>query len=89
MTATAMRNELKTYIDSIPYDGLVCVKPILSLLATEGTSTRLERDGYAIEGDLTVEETAVLNEGLKERAAHPEKYIEWVPHSQVSKERGL
>lgn len=83
MTATAMRSELKTYIDTIPYDSLVCVKPILSLLATGASPTRLVRDGYAIESDLTDEETDILKAGLKEYAEHPENFTEWKPHSEV------
>lgn len=80
MTAAAIRNELKTYIDLIPYDSLVCVKPILSLLAAGNTPTRLVRDGYVIESDLTAEETAILKAGLKEYSEHPENYTEWKRH---------
>lgn len=83
MTVTAMRDELKECIDSMPYDSLVCVKPILFLLATGNTSTRLVRDGYTIESDLTKEETAVIKAGLQERTEHPENYTEWKPHNKI------
>lgn len=81
MTVTTMRDELKECIDSMPYGILVCVKPILFLLAAGDTSTRFVRDGYTIESDLTEEETAVIKAGLQERAEHPENYTEWKPHS--------
>jgi hypothetical protein len=56
---SALRQELKNYIDSIPERNLEAVKPILSLLATD-----YDPD-FILEDDLTPEEEAIIEEGRK------------------------
>ncbi|MDR1400243.1 MAG: hypothetical protein LBJ41_10005 [Treponema sp.] len=73
MNATAIRGELKDYIDAIPDGNLEMVRPILSFLARTASAD----EPLVIETDLTDEERAVIKEGRRERAEHPENFIPW------------
>ena len=71
MNTTAVRRELKCYIDAIPESNLEIIRPMLSFLAGNQTKT------LVIETDLTVEEKAVIKAGRNERKEHPENFTPW------------
>ena len=66
MTATILRKEIHSMIDTIPDRSLAALKPLLSVLA---------EPLYTIETDLTEEEIAIIEEGRKEFKEHPENFI--------------
>ena len=72
-TATAVRRELKSYIDAIPENNLEIVRPMLSFLA----GTYPANESIVIETNLTVKEKAVVRAGRKERKEHPENFVPW------------
>jgi hypothetical protein len=67
--ATAIRQELKSFIDVIPDHSLYALKPLLSVLA--------ETESLVIETDLTDEEIALIDEGRRNRKEHPENFTPW------------
>jgi hypothetical protein len=73
MNTTAIRRELKRYIDAIPESNLEIVRPMLSFLAGNQAVNKT----LAIETDLTAEEKAVIKAGRKERKEHPENFTPW------------
>jgi hypothetical protein len=73
MNATAIRRELKRYIDAIPESNLEIVRPMLSFLAGNQANEPL-----VVETNLTAEEKAVVKAGRKERKEHPENFTPWV-----------
>jgi hypothetical protein len=72
MNATAIRRELKRYIDAIPESNLEIVRPMLSFLAGKQT-----KEPLVIETNLTADEKAVVKAGRKERKEHPENFTPW------------
>jgi hypothetical protein len=72
-TATAIRGELKDYIDAIPDGNLEMVRPILSFLA----KTPAPDNPLIIETDLTDEEKAIIEVGRKERIERPGTFTPW------------
>ena len=74
MNATAVRRELKRYIDVIPENNLEIVRPMLSFLAGK----KVIYEPFIIETSLTTEEKAVIKKGRKERKEHPENFTPWV-----------
>jgi len=68
-TATAVRRELKNFIDAIPEGNLEIVRPMLSFLAGN--------EPLIIETNLTAKEKAVIKAGRKERKEHPENFTPW------------
>jgi len=73
-TATAVRRELKSYIDAIPENNLEIVRPMLSFLAGNHTTN----ESFVIETNLTAKEKAVIRAGRKERKEHPENFVPWI-----------
>jgi len=67
--ATAIRQELKSFIDVIPDHSLYALKPLLLVLA--------ETEPLVIETDLTDEEIAMIDEGRRNRKEHPENFTPW------------
>ena len=72
MNATAIRRELKRYIDAIPENNLEIIRPMLSFLAGNQANEPL-----VIETNLTADEKAVVKAGRKERREHPENFTPW------------
>jgi hypothetical protein len=72
-TATAIKGELKGYIDAIPDRDLEMVRPILSFLAGNPGADK----PLVIETDLTDEEVAMIDEGRRNRKEHPENFTPW------------
>jgi hypothetical protein len=72
-TATAIRGELKGYIDAISDRNLEMVRPILSFLAKNPATG----EPFVIETDLTDEEAAIIDEGRRGREEHPENFTPW------------
>jgi hypothetical protein len=75
MTAVAMRQELKNYIDTIPEATLPTIEPLLSFLANIGKPKVIKRSGYTIETDLTAEEKSIIAEGRKHHKEHPDDFV--------------
>ena len=73
MNTTAVRRELKRYIDVIPENNLEIVRPMLSFLA--GNQAMIEP--LVIETNLTSEEKSIIKAGRKERKEHPENFTPW------------
>ena len=73
MNTTAVRKELKRYIDAIPESNLEIVRPMLSFLAGNQALSKT----LVIETNLTAEEKVVINAGRKERKEHPENFTPW------------
>jgi hypothetical protein len=73
VNATAIRRELKRYIDAIPESNLEIVRPMLSYLAGNQT----QNEPLVIETNLTKEEKAIVKAGRKERKEHPENFTPW------------
>ena len=73
MNVTAVRRELKRYIDVIPENNLEIVRPMLSFLA----GNQVVYESFVIEKKLTPDEKAVIRAGRKERAEHPENFTSW------------
>jgi hypothetical protein len=73
MNTTAVRKELKRYIDAIPESNLEIVRPMLSFLAGNQAQSKT----LVIETNLTAEEKAVIKAGRKERKEHPENFTPW------------
>jgi hypothetical protein len=71
MNTTAVRRELKGYIDAIPDRNLEIVRPMLSFLANT------QNEALVIETDLTAGEKAVIKAGRRERKEHPENFTPW------------
>ena len=69
MNATAIRQELKGYIDALPEASLEAVRPILRSY-TDGDDQPL-----VYETDLTAEEREWIAEGRREAAEHPDDFI--------------
>ncbi|MDR2490932.1 MAG: hypothetical protein LBD20_05970 [Spirochaetaceae bacterium] len=82
MNATAIRQELKGYIDALPEASLEAVRPLLRSYS-EG-----EAGGEPIvyETDLTAEERELIAEGMKGYEEHPENFFNW---DDVKREAGL
>jgi hypothetical protein len=72
-TVTAIKGELKGYIDAIPDRNLEMVRPILSFLAGNPEADK----PLVIETDLTNEEIAMIDEGRRNRKEHPENFTTW------------
>ena len=67
MTKTAtLRQEIHSIIDAIPDHNLSALKPLLSVLMDEP---------IFIETNLTEEEHALIEEGVKHSREHPEDFI--------------
>ena len=66
MTATVLRKELQGYINTMPERSLYALKPILLVLA---------QPPYTVETDLTAEEIAMIDEGMKEYRTNPSSFI--------------
>jgi len=73
MSTTAVRRELKCYIDIIPENNLEIVRPMLSFLAGNQTMN----EPLIIDTNLTANEKVVIKEGRKERKEHPENFTPW------------
>ena len=73
MNTTAVRKELKRYIDVIPESNLEIVRPMLSFLAGKQALNK----PLVIETNLTAEEKAVIKAGRKERKEHTENFTPW------------
>jgi hypothetical protein len=82
MNATAIRRELKGYIDTLPEASLEAVRPLLRSYS-EGEAGG---EPLVYETDLTVEEREWIAEGMKEYEEHPENFISW---ADMKKELGL
>ncbi|MDR0551953.1 MAG: hypothetical protein LBG72_08060 [Spirochaetaceae bacterium] len=82
MTATAIRRKLKGYIDAISDKNLETVRPILSYMA----ETSAASDPLIIETDLTDEEHALIEEGMREYERDPSSFTDW---EDVKREAGL
>ena len=66
MTEAVLRKEIHGIIDTIPERSLHALKPLLSVLATPA---------YSIETDLTPEEIAIIDDGIKEFRENPQNFI--------------
>ena len=73
MNITAVRRELKRYIDAIPENNLEIVRPMLSFLA----GNKVMYEPLVIETNLTPDEKAIIKAGRKERKEHPENFTPW------------
>ena len=82
MNTTAIRQELKGYIDALPEANLEAVRPILRSY-TDGEA---DDQPLVYETDLTEEERALIAEGMKEYEEHPENFFDW---EDVKREAGL
>jgi hypothetical protein len=78
MTATLTRKKLHTFVDELPDDSLSVVEAALTGFFAE--------PDYVIETDLTAEEIAIIKEGDREFAEHPENFTSW---ADVKKELGI
>jgi hypothetical protein len=67
MTATLTRKKLHTFVDELPDDSLSAVEAALTGFFAE--------PDYVVETDLTAEEIAIIEEGDREFAEHPENFI--------------
>ena len=65
-TATTVRKELHTLIDTLPIRKLNALRPLFDVLIDDET---------IIETDLTDEELAIIAEGDKHYKEHPEDFI--------------
>jgi hypothetical protein len=80
MTTTALRKELHSFIDTIPEQRLPALRPLLADMA--------DRDWLVIETDLTDEEIALCEAGIKDYKEHPETFItldEFIAEEQTKK----
>ena len=66
MTTVVLRKELHQYIDTIPERSLYALRPLLSVLAGPL---------YTVETDLTVEEIAMIDEGMAEYRKDPSSFV--------------
>jgi len=66
MKMTALRQEIHTYIDDIPENKLMALKPLLFALAD---------DSIVIESNLTDEERELVAAGMAEYEANPDSFI--------------
>ena len=66
METAVLRNELKSYIDTLPERSLYALQPLLFVLA---------KPLYTIETDLTVEEIAMIDEGMREYQNNPGSFV--------------
>ena len=82
MNVTAIRQELKGYIDILPEASLTAVRPILRSY-TEGAA---DDEPLIYETDLTAEERELIAAGMKEYEEHPENFFDW---EDVKREAGL
>jgi hypothetical protein len=64
-TATA-RQELHSFIDTLPDNSISALRPLFSLLSDEQS---------VIETDLTAEEKAIIAKGRKQYREHPETFV--------------
>jgi len=71
MTEAVLRKELQDIIDVMPMRNLYALRPLLTVLA---------ETPYAIETDLTAEEIAIIDEGVREFREHPENFISLKDH---------
>jgi hypothetical protein len=65
---TAVRQELHTFIDTMPEQSLSALKPLLAYMTYPANVT-------VIETDLTVEEQGLIKKGLHEYAQNPINFI--------------
>jgi hypothetical protein len=68
MEAAVLRDELHSYIDSLPDCSLSALRPLLSFLVNPP---------YAVETDLADEENALIEESLAEYRADPSRVTPW------------
>jgi hypothetical protein len=66
MTTAVLRNELKSYIETMPERSLYALKPLLTVLS---------EPLYTLETDLTKEEIAMIDEGMAEYRANPSSFV--------------
>ena len=66
MTEAVLRKEIQSIIETIPARNLHALKPLLSVLA---------EPSYTIETDLSIEEIALIDEGIQEFRNHPENFV--------------
>ena len=82
-TDSAVRRELKGFIDKIPEQNLEILRPILSYFA----KNQEINDSLVIETDLTKEEKVIIQAGRKERMEHPENFTPWAAiKAEIDKE---
>jgi hypothetical protein len=67
-TATAVRQELHSLINTMPERKLIALRPLFDVLIDDD-------DTVIIETDLTDEEHALIEEGVKHYHEHPEDFI--------------
>ena len=67
MADSALRKQIYDYIDSMSERNLRALKPLLSVLA--------ETPLYTVETDLSAEEIALIDEGMKEYRENPERFV--------------
>jgi hypothetical protein len=67
METAALRNELHSYIDTLPERSLSALKPLLTVLAEDYWKPVIE--------PADPEEIAMIEEGMKEYRKHPESFI--------------
>jgi hypothetical protein len=68
METAVLRDELHSYIDSLPDCSLPALRPLLSFLV---------KPPYAVETDLADEENALIEESLTEYRADPSSVTPW------------
>ena len=66
-TAAAVRQELHSLINTMPERKLNALRPLFEVLVDDDT--------IAIETDLTDEEHALIEEGVKHYREHPEDFV--------------
>jgi hypothetical protein len=68
MDDTAVRQELHTFIDTMPEQSLSALKPLLAYMTYLANAT-------VVETDLTIEEQVLIKKGLHEYTRNPENFI--------------
>ena len=66
MTAAILRKELHGFIETMPERNLYALKPLMSVLSEQP---------YSVETDLSVEEVAMIDEGMAEYRSNPSSFI--------------
>jgi len=66
METAVLRDELHTYIDTLPDQSLPVLKPLLMFLS---------KPSYVIETDLTDEELQIIEDGMREYRNNPSSFI--------------
>ena len=73
---TTLREELHSFIDTMPERKLNALKPLLSILASEEEFIGIEDiSEIAIETDLTDEERAIIAKGVAKYHEHPDEFV--------------